>query len=625
MMMKNKYKLLSLLLIIILIGSVNGFSQEYLSNLKTNDELIKFNRNFKNAYNTKSIPSYILLPFFDDFSGSSIIPNQKLWSDIFAYINTGQSVMPLNTGVATLDIIDSTGAVYSHANNLNFIADYLTSREIDLEYSSSDNIFLSFFYQPKGIMDTPEPEDSLVLEFYTPSEGKWIHQWSTKGDSLHNFKPVIKQIDDPKYLLKGFRFRFKNYGSILFTNDPSFSANADHWHIDNVYINKNRWVSDTIPADVGFTNNISLSLNNYSSMPWTHFLSNSNAEMNKLFELNYQNNSGDPVNLSMKLDINDIRKNAIVYNRDLGTDNLQAYENKTQLKSFNYTWESEDPDSVQYEVKAYFTNNPDNYPENDTCRGVQTFYNYYSYDDGNPENGYGLAGDGTRNSLLAYKFFNYSPADTLRAFQMYFLQSFDNASMKYFNLVIWDDNNGKPGNIIYFQDGDLPIYDGINEFHTYLLDTALVVPEDYYIGWQQTTADLLNIGFDKSRDMSSNIFYNINGQWINSSFQGALMMRPVFSEYGLKQGIIDIKEESRNLLFKIYPNPVNNILSIVYPNYISNKEIFITIYDSSGRLIFKTDKLVNEINTSIFRSGLYYLRFVFPDGYSDTKKIIINH
>jgi len=623
--MKNKNIILSLMFIITFFGYGHLISQEVLTNLKSNDELIRFNKNRIQPVKFKAGQSYVSLPFYDDFSNSKVIPNQELWTDFFVYINTSQSVMPLNTGIATFDIIDSTGTIYSHANNNKFIADYLTSAEIDLEYSSSDNIFLSFFYQPQGIMDAPEEGDSLVLEFYSPFENKWFRQWSTSGGDLHDFKPIIKQIDDPKYLLKGFRFRFMNYGSIAESIDLSFIGNSDQWHIDNVYINKNRWESDTIPADVGFTNNIQLSLNNFSSMPWAHFLDNSNAEMNKLVELFYQNNSMDPVSLDMTLDIIDIRKNSFVYTRDLGSDDLAGNENKSMLKSINYTWESEDPDSAQFEIKAYFTNNPDNYPQNDTCKGIQTFYNYYSYDDGNPENGYGLAGEGTRNALLAYKFLNYSTDDSLRAVQMYFLQSLDRANQKYFNLIIWDEVDNKPGNVLYNENGFIPTFDGINEYHTYHLDTAIVVPGNYYIGWQQTTEDLLNIGFDLSINMSSKIFYNINGQWINSAFEGALMIRPVFSEYGLKQDIIEIEEESLTNLYKIYPNPADQYIHVSYPEYLYNTVGEITIFDSSGRIIFRSEKLLKEISTSNFSNGLYYFRCVFSDGYSDTKKIIINH
>ena len=49
----------------------------------------------------------ILLPFFDDFSTSNIFPNQKLWNGYSVFINKDFAYMPVNTGAATLDAIDS--------------------------------------------------------------------------------------------------------------------------------------------------------------------------------------------------------------------------------------------------------------------------------------------------------------------------------------------------------------------------------------------------------------------------------------------------------------------------------------------------------------------------------------
>ena len=44
---------------------------------------------------------------------------------------------------------------------------------------------------------------------------------------------------------------------------------------------------------------------------------------------------------------------------------------------------------------------------NDTVFYDQVFKDYYSYDDGTPEAGYGLRGQGTKNSSVAMKYFSY--------------------------------------------------------------------------------------------------------------------------------------------------------------------------------------------------------------------------
>ena len=58
------------------------------------------------------------------------------------------------------------GEFYSNSGyDVSFIADYLSSQPINLDYSADKNIYLSFYYQPQGFGDSPEETDSLILEF----------------------------------------------------------------------------------------------------------------------------------------------------------------------------------------------------------------------------------------------------------------------------------------------------------------------------------------------------------------------------------------------------------------------------------------------------------------------------
>ncbi len=76
----------------------------------------------------------------------------------------------------------------------------------------------------------------------------------------------------------------------------------------------------------------------------------------------------------------------------------------------------------------------------DTLRFRQKFFNYYAYDDGTAEFGYGLTPTGAQ---LAYKF-TLSRRDTLRAIQMYFNKTLTGANERYFHLAVWGDLNGIP-------------------------------------------------------------------------------------------------------------------------------------------------------------------------------------
>jgi len=116
--------------------------------------------------------------------------------------------------------------------------------------------------------------------------------------------------------------------------------------------------------------------------------------------------------------------------------------------------------------------------------------------------------------MLAYKFHTYKPNDTLRAVQMYFNQTLNDVSQKYFYLYIWDDNDGEPGDTLYTQIGERPTYeDSLNKFHTYIIDETLIISGTFYVGWKQISPgeEFLNVGFDKNRNAQDKIFFNVYG------------------------------------------------------------------------------------------------------------------
>jgi hypothetical protein len=96
---------------------------------------------------------------------------------------------------------------------------------------------------------------------------------------------------------------------------------------------------------------------------------------------------------------------------------------------------------------------------------------------------------------------------------------------------------------------------GLLGFHTYMLDEPLPVNGTFYIGWQQQTGDNLNLGYDRYNDAQQNIFYNSTGEWFQSTFQGALMMRPVLGKAFEVSGVDDHRNEVASII--PYPNPLN--------------------------------------------------------------------
>ena len=150
---------------------------------------------------------------------------------------------------------------------------------------------------------------------------------------------------------------------------------------------------------------------------------------------------------------------------------------------------------------------------------------------------------------------------------MYFPQMLDTVDNIEFHLTIWEKTNGLPGEILY-SETVFPVHTENGLYHTYEIDMPFRITGSFYVGWEQTTSDLLNIGFDKNNEANNYMFYNVGSGWNSSSYKGSWMIRPLFS----------IDEISTNLVVDnssilVYPIPaksdifiettiLNNIISI---------------------------------------------------------------
>ncbi len=606
-------------LIFFVYGLLPAFSQEILSGIQVNQSV---QEKYRDAPYLKSgFTGMLELPFFDDFSESRVYPDPKRWSDRNVFINNDYPVNPVSIGVATFDAIDYTGALYEHASTWPFIADQLTSGPINLDYQPEDSIYLSFFYQPQGKGDEPQPHDSLRLEFYSPETEQWRVVWSVPGDTLHEFRLVMVPVLSTGYLREGFRFRFSNIASLA---DNRFNqgamGNADHWHLDYVYLNKNRTHSDTIFRDVAFVRPLSSLLNNYESMPWKHFQFGRVAEMGSLLPVTYRNNDNVTRSISRQFSVTDIYENRTVHSFSGGSVNIGPSETHNYSPHLAYSFSGGNIDSALFKVKAWLSTDDFDNKGNDTLTYLQAFSNYFALDDGTAENGYGLYGGGTENARIAYKFTTYS-SDSLRAINIYFNQSLDHISRQYFNIAVWDDNNGKPGNLIYSQEGARPVYeDGLNRFHTYHLDSPVHVSRVFYAGIIQTTPEFLNIGWDVNRDNSSRIFYNIRGEWINTSFKGSLMIRPVVGNPLSSSSGNNTREKAG---IKIYPNPAASVLYIDLEPETEPGSVTYKLFNRLGQMVYQGTGYIHSIELSSFPPGIYFLQAQIGTTGIETKKILI--
>jgi hypothetical protein len=252
----------------------------------------------------------------------------------------------------------------------------------------------------------------------------------------------------------------------------------------------------------------------------------------------------------------------------------------------------------------------------DTLSYRQKFYNYYAYDDGTAEFGYGLTPAG---SELAYQF-TLNTRDTLRAVQMFFNKTLTGANEQFFYLTVWKDLNGLPGEIIYTKEGVKPVFaDSLYKFHTYHLDTALPVQGTFYVGWIQTTTHNLNVGFDAYNDASSHIFYNTTGVWNRTSYTGSLMIRPVL---GKKIKDDPVLKNGDPEYFLVSPNPTrdgkiwirfmalpdNGASSIeIQPDENLTANIEVEVFNILGQRVL-ISPYAPQIDLSFLNQGVYLIR-----------------
>lgn len=581
-------------------------AQEVVTGLQSNYSIVK-SLSEQGKSDAKSTSDTLELPFFDDFSGHSVFPNSNLWLDNYVFINNTYSDRQITTGIATFDALDNSGMLYGTASPFGFKADQLTSLPVNLNYTAADNIWLSFFYQPGGLGDAPEARDSLTLQFLAPEEDIWYSVWKVEGNPDQRFKPVIIKIDQSRFLKKGFQFRFINYASLSANlSDPSMVGNCDIWNLDYVLLDKNRNAGDTIFADVAFRLPLRSLLNNHEAMPWKQFKEIENLEMGSSIPVHYRNNDTIVRNVTRNFEIWDVYKNSQSDLFSAGATNIDPLTNIDYNANLIYTFNTDNNDSALFRITCSLKTDEFDPKGNDTLVYYQVFNDYFAFDDGSSEAGYGINGLGSRNAMAACRFESFIQ-DTLRAIRICFNDSYLEANKRAFDLMVWDDNNGIPGNVIYSKD-EVMVEQGnaINGFYTYTIPEGVLLNSVFYVGWRQRSETFLNAGLDINTPHGNRQFFWLNGNWQESQVQGSLMIRPVVG-YPLKiTAVNDIYYKNQKQL-SIWPNPATDYINVDPGELQLSGLAYITVMDIYGRELIKIP-FSNQIDISSLHEGIYIIQ-----------------
>lgn len=591
----------------------------------------------RQAPRSKSPGTAVALPFFDDFSRPAPSPTPNLWQPQGVVLYDGSGIFPPTNGVATLDALDATGNLYPSASTSLFPADTLTSQPIRLDgLQPADSLVLSFYYLPGGGQGNlwertgmaPDAQDSLFVDLYHAADGTWHTVWSRGGISVDSLVALTGRdwqytaipIADAGYLDSTFRFRFRNYCSLTPATKPGLTGNCDYWHLDYVYLDRDRSsVSGPAFRDIAFAAPAPSMLTHYRAMPARQYRT---ADMAPSIAMAITNLYPSDLATRYAYTVLD-NQDRVLYTYDGGYENAPpflpsgTYQTAPAHATPATGWafpESNDTCSYHIVHTVQEGSAADQHPCNDTATFRQVFSNYYAYDDGTAENGYGITSTSSTISL-AYRF-DLNTEDTLTALDLYFNRTLDGQNAQVpFLITVWQTDDGRPGTILY-QDSERrqPGFEGLDRFHRYPLEAPVIVDGSIFVGFRQESNTYINLGFDRSHNTSDRIRFLTGSAWEQSILSGSLMMRPCFGTSATLSAGTPRQPSPR-----IFPNPAADRLHIDGIDDGSRLEL----YDYTGRLCL-AQRGTGTLSVAHLPAGLYLLRIV-PQGNTppSTHKIII--
>ncbi|MCB0515813.1 MAG: T9SS type A sorting domain-containing protein [Chitinophagales bacterium] len=623
----------------------------------------------------------IQVGFSDDFSegfsypsSKSYYPNAQHWADNRqAYVNATMPVNPVNIGVATLDGLNEYGLPYLVSDTLNTgSADTLMSRPVcDMtDYTNSNNLFLSFFYEPQGLGDIPNAPDSLLVEM-RDNVGEWHKVWWHDGNQLQTLVdtftlvnlPVSDDIldDGVTFFYDDFQFRFRSKATITGFND--------HWHLDYIRIGEDSITQGSL-NDVAFVYNAPGFLQRYAAMPWNQFVNYQATEYNPIMQFTLRNNSQQAQGgIQLSARTSDLCNQTVfkdsIYRTAPLLQPFETYVVNEKEGTFPVTYLKRGivfEDTYPYDkdiiiaTDYYFDDNIGTTQLHNLVQH-QIFSNYFAYDDGTAEKAYGLQGE---SAELAYKFYLNEPA-VLKGVMIYFTDIVGDLDENRFEFRVWDminetNNDTLPNESLLFADEDVSFRlfeDERNAFVSYKFNEPVPVDSVFYVGFRQLDEEPLNIGFDVNslgldtlyfevidsittandtiRHIDTlvtplnlgrkNLFYNVDGSWRESAYFGSLMMRPIIDyDYNIEYTGTPVLDAAGETNFSVFPNPTNGKIFVVQKQNL-HQAYQARVYNVNGQIVQQNDSSPQQLDISELAAGIYFLE-IYTDEQQAHFKII---
>jgi len=176
-----------------------------------------------------AVVSSLYVPVSDNFPLSGV-PNTSLWVNSNASVNTRGLNPPSPPYALNLNGQPSGG-------------DMVDLKPVNLSGLDGAGITFSYYYQPQGTGEVPEPEDSLLV-YFRNSLNEWIEVRGYPGGPAQPFQPEVISVGTVPsgggtYFFDRFQVKFKSRGT------PGVIGAQDDWLIDNVRLD--------VPTAIGET------------------------------------------------------------------------------------------------------------------------------------------------------------------------------------------------------------------------------------------------------------------------------------------------------------------------------------------------------------------------------------
>lgn len=557
-----------------------------------------------------------LIPFVDDFSSNQIYPDQNKWLDRLVFVNNRFPIAPPSINVATFDGLNRVGVPYGFGRGY---CDTLTSLPIKLNgLTAADSVYLSFFVQPQGLGMEPDFGDSLMLfgRYTAASPDSFNLLWrGAPSDFLRDSFLQVRIALPAIYLHDEFQMRFINIGSR--------TGNLSHWHLDYVYLNRGRNINDAI-TDIAIQEYPSPLLKKYSAMPFSHFKAAPATYTNDTQYFGVSNNSNQSYAIDYGREIFDQNFARIdTFGSIISILPSRSSRTASIKKTINIAGNFND-DSVVVWSRFYtrLGTSVDNVRSNDTLWQPTYFINYYAYDDGTAEAGYGI-----KNSVgkVALKY-TFAKPDSLYGMAVHFNRSVNDVSTLPFNLMVWKNISLTSEEPILSIPSNAVYYNARNGFYYVKFSQPIYVDNEIYIGWEQNQQFELNVGLDFNFKVdykyapNPEMFYNVQGLWQSTDLPGALMMRPVVGKWIDPLPVGYIEYEKEKLQVTCYPNPNDGTLFL---SGLKPSSYTISVVDVMGREVFKQKDVLQQISLADLTDGLYMVHVTDEKSATTTVQKII--